>query len=237
MPRAVCTPTSKKEILSLAPLAYFAVKSTILFTEHLPHCRNDIVGIRDGGLFETVVIGDRDIQRRYPQRCGIQFEEAFLVDDRHHFGAHPDRRFGLFDDHGTVGVAHRARDACAVHDAHHVSGLARLVRHDDDPALGVLRQGTLDQAAQDAQDLEQQRAGDLDLSEREITIIVATAAAVLLLVLLGADTPTAVAATLICRLATLWFAVLIGLVAVVSFELRGDRLAGMATTPVESKQP
>lgn len=59
---------------------------------------------------------------------------------------------------------------------------------------------------------------------------------VLLLVLLGADTPTAVAATLICRLATLWFAVLIGLVAVVSLELRGDRLAGVATAPVESKQ-
>ena len=33
---------------------------------------------------------------------------------------------------------------------------------------------------------------------------------VLLLKLVGADTPTAVAATLICRLATLWFAVIIG---------------------------
>jgi hypothetical protein len=58
-----------------------------------------------------------------------------------------------------------------------------------DPALpgtdaDADERATLDQAAQDAQDLEQQRAGDLDLSEREITIIVATAAAVLLLVLL-----------------------------------------------------
>ncbi|MGD8911946.1 MAG: lysylphosphatidylglycerol synthase transmembrane domain-containing protein [Candidatus Thiodiazotropha sp.] len=33
---------------------------------------------------------------------------------------------------------------------------------------------------------------------------------VMLLILVGADTPTAVAATLICRLATLWFAVIIG---------------------------
>jgi uncharacterized protein (TIRG00374 family) len=33
---------------------------------------------------------------------------------------------------------------------------------------------------------------------------------VLLLTLVGADTPTAVAATLICRLAILWFAVVIG---------------------------
>ncbi len=33
---------------------------------------------------------------------------------------------------------------------------------------------------------------------------------ILLLTLVGADTPTAVAATLICRLATLWFAVIIG---------------------------
>ncbi len=59
---------------------------------------------------------------------------------------------------------------------------------------------------------------------------------VLLLVLLGADTPTAVAATLICRLATLWFAVLIGVVVVVLLELRGERLAGMANIPAESKQ-
>jgi hypothetical protein len=42
----------------------------------------------------------------------------------------------------------------------------------------------LDQAQQDAQDLESQRAGDLDLSDRELAIIAITAGAVLLLVLL-----------------------------------------------------
>lgn len=42
----------------------------------------------------------------------------------------------------------------------------------------------------------------------------------LLLVLLGADTATAVAATLICRIATLWFAVAIGLGVVTVLELR-----------------
>ena len=42
---------------------------------------------------------------------------------------------------------------------------------------------------------------------------------VLLLKLVGADTPTAVAATLICRLATLWFAVFIGGVVLATLEI------------------
>jgi len=42
---------------------------------------------------------------------------------------------------------------------------------------------------------------------------------VLLLNLVGADTPTAVAATLICRLTTLWFAVVIGAAVLVTLEL------------------
>jgi len=42
---------------------------------------------------------------------------------------------------------------------------------------------------------------------------------VLLLTLVGADTPTAVAATLICRLATLWFAVVIGGIIIAALEL------------------
>ncbi len=41
-----------------------------------------------------------------------------------------------------------------------------------------------------------------------------------LLVLVGVDTATAVAATLVCRLATLWFAVAIGLVVVAGLEMR-----------------
>ena len=43
---------------------------------------------------------------------------------------------------------------------------------------------------------------------------------ILLLTVVGSDTPTAVAATLICRLATLWFAVLIGILALAVVELR-----------------
>lgn len=43
---------------------------------------------------------------------------------------------------------------------------------------------------------------------------------VLLLKLIGADTPTAIAATVICRLATLWFAVMIGLIAFAASEAR-----------------
>jgi len=42
---------------------------------------------------------------------------------------------------------------------------------------------------------------------------------ILLLVLVGADTPTAVAATIICRLSTLWLAVVIGGIVVVALEL------------------
>jgi hypothetical protein len=42
-----------------------------------------------------------------------------------------------------------------------------------------------------------------------------------LLVEQGAATRTAVIATLLCRLATLWFAVLIGVVAATAIELRG----------------
>lgn len=42
---------------------------------------------------------------------------------------------------------------------------------------------------------------------------------VLLLKLAGADTPTAVAATLICRLATLWFAVIIGIILLAALEV------------------
>lgn len=41
---------------------------------------------------------------------------------------------------------------------------------------------------------------------------------VVLLKLVGADTPTAIAGTLICRLATLWFAVIIGCVVLVTLE-------------------
>ena len=44
---------------------------------------------------------------------------------------------------------------------------------------------------------------------------------ILLLKLIGADTSTAVAATLICRVATLWFAVMIGCFALVAVELGG----------------
>jgi len=43
-------------------------------------------------------------------------------------------------------------------------------------------------------------------------------AMVLLLGAAGIDTPTAIAATLICRLATLWFAVIIGIIAVIMLE-------------------
>ena len=43
---------------------------------------------------------------------------------------------------------------------------------------------------------------------------------VLLLNLIGVDMPTAVAATVICRLATLWFAVLIGIMLLVFLEIR-----------------
>jgi uncharacterized protein (TIRG00374 family) len=43
---------------------------------------------------------------------------------------------------------------------------------------------------------------------------------VLLLTLIGADTPTAIAATLICRVTTLWFAVIIGGIAMVSLEIQ-----------------
>lgn len=53
---------------------------------------------------------------------------------------------------------------------------------------------------------------------------------VLLLTVVGADTATAVAATLICRLATLWFAVIIGGVALAVLEIKATtdphRIAG-----------
>ena len=49
------------------------------------------------------------------------------------------------------------------------------------------------------------------------------AAMVALLNLFGVETPTAVAATLICRVATLWFAVVIGFFAVAALQVRGDR--------------
>ncbi len=42
-----------------------------------------------------------------------------------------------------------------------------------------------------------------------------------LLVLSGVDAPTAVSAVIICRLATLWFAVALGLVFVVGIEFGG----------------
>lgn len=47
------------------------------------------------------------------------------------------------------------------------------------------------------------------------------AAMILLLKLVGADTPTAVAATVICRLATLWFAVAIGGIVLAGLEAGG----------------
>jgi uncharacterized protein (TIRG00374 family) len=52
---------------------------------------------------------------------------------------------------------------------------------------------------------------------------------VLLLKLAGADTASAVAATLICRLATLWFAVAIGGVAIAALELNARATASRAT--------
>ena len=56
---------------------------------------------------------------------------------------------------------------------------------------------------------------------------------VLLLTAIGMDTPSAVAATLICRLATLWFAVAIGLLVMGILELLGDRLSKKSTTSTE----
>jgi uncharacterized protein (TIRG00374 family) len=52
----------------------------------------------------------------------------------------------------------------------------------------------------------------------------------LLLVAMGADLATAVAATLICRIATLWFAVAIGFIALVGLEAHGYSLARMSST-------
>jgi uncharacterized membrane protein YbhN (UPF0104 family) len=51
-----------------------------------------------------------------------------------------------------------------------------------------------------------------------------------LLVALGADLPVAVIATLLCRLATLWFAVLIGLAAAALLESTGKE-PSIRTTP------
>ncbi len=51
---------------------------------------------------------------------------------------------------------------------------------------------------------------------------------ILLLKLIGADTPTAVAATLICRLATLWFAVVIGGVVLTTLEANTKVAQGQA---------
>ena len=47
----------------------------------------------------------------------------------------------------------------------------------------------------------------------------------LLLVLVGAEPATAIAATIICRLATLWFAVVIGVVVVGGIEISRSRNA------------
>lgn len=52
----------------------------------------------------------------------------------------------------------------------------------------------------------------------------AEAAMGLLLVMMGAEASAAVAATLICRIATLWFAVLLGGLALGTLELKGQRL-------------
>ena len=52
---------------------------------------------------------------------------------------------------------------------------------------------------------------------------------VLLLTLMGADTPTAIAATLICRIATLWFAVVIGGGVMLLLELHPDAGHGNAS--------
>jgi uncharacterized protein (TIRG00374 family) len=51
-----------------------------------------------------------------------------------------------------------------------------------------------------------------------------------LLVAMGADLATAVAATLICRIATLWFAVAIGFLTIVGLEAHGYTLARMPST-------
>jgi hypothetical protein len=66
-------------------------------------------------------------------------------------------------------------------------GLERL--RAGDPALpgtgaDADERAALEQAQHDARDLEQLRGGEIDLTQREITIIAVTAAAVLLLVLL-----------------------------------------------------
>ncbi len=52
-------------------------------------------------------------------------------------------------------------------------------------------------------------------------LVGAELAMISLLVLLGADSPTAYAATVICRVATLWFAVLLGLLAFLALTLMG----------------
>lgn len=67
------------------------------------------------------------------------------------------------------------------------SGLEQL--RAGDPALpgagaDTDERAALDQARQGAGDLEQLRGGEIDLTEREVTIIAVTAAAVLLLVLI-----------------------------------------------------
>ncbi|PVV24483.1 MAG: hypothetical protein B6D78_01445, partial [gamma proteobacterium symbiont of Ctena orbiculata] len=59
----------------------------------------------------------------------------------------------------------------------------------------------------------------------------AEAVMILLLKLVGADTPTAVAATLICRLATLWFAVIIGGIVIAAVEVNNKNNGNQTSNP------
>ena len=90
------------------------MRATGLHTEHLAHGGNNVLRVRQGGLLQAVVIGNRNIQRRHPYRCGIQLEETFLVDDRHDFRPHTDGRLCLLDDHGAVRPADRVANAGAI---------------------------------------------------------------------------------------------------------------------------
>lgn len=59
----------------------------------------------------------------------------------------------------------------------------------------------------------------------------AEAALTALLLALGAPLATALAATLLCRMATLWFAVALGMIAVAVLEWRGDPLSDSPSSP------
>ena len=83
-------------------------------TEEAVDRGDDLLRLRQGGLFEVFGVRNRHLGATDPRDRGVEVEERLFDDARADLGRQTAGAPRLVDDHGTVGLAHRFDDRVVV---------------------------------------------------------------------------------------------------------------------------